>query len=124
MQPLKRLLTAALPNNRNHSHRDPDIRLRTLIPQEPKISNVLSVDLTVPIVKLDLDKVHPIVADAFENAKQLLHPRPHFLAAVVDGVVLVVERHVIGVELEAGADVVAFRVDGRNILLQESLSRC
>lgn len=42
---------------------------------------------------------------------------------MVDNVVLVVERRVFGVELEAGADVVAFRVDGRDVLLQESLSR-
>lgn len=108
LQPLRTLLTTTLPNNRNHSDRDANIRLLALVPKKPKIPHILSVNLARPVVALNLDKVHPIMPDAFENGKQPLHPCPHLLASVVDGVVLVVERHVFGVELEAGADVVAF----------------
>jgi hypothetical protein len=66
--------------------------------------------------------VDPVVVDPLKDAEELLHPRPHFLAAVVDCVVLVVKSHVWRVELETRADVVAFGVDGCDVLFEESLS--
>lgn len=52
------------------------------------------------------------MADPGEDSEELLHPRPHFFAAMVDCAVLVVEGYGWRVELEAGAGVVAFGVDG------------
>lgn len=124
MQALWCPLTAALPDNRNHSHRNTDIRLLALVPKKSKTPHILSVNLASPIVALNLNKMHPIVPNAFKNGEQLLHTHPHLFASMVDGVVLVVERNVFGVESEARADVVAFRVNGRDVPLQKSLRRC
>jgi hypothetical protein len=124
MQALRRPLTTALPNDRNHSDRNASIRFLGLVAEHPEVANVLSVDLARAVVTLDLDKVHPVVMDAFEDAKELLHPRPHLLAAMVDCVVLVVKGNVLEVEFEAGADVVTLRVDRCDVLLEEPLRWC
>lgn len=61
--------------------------------------------------------------DFGEDAEELLHPRPHLVAAVVDCAVLVVEGDGRRVEFQATAGVVAFGVDGRDVLVEESLGR-
>lgn len=61
------------------------------------------------------------MSDSGENSEELLHPRPHFVAAVVDCAVLVVEGDGWRVELQAAAGVVACGVDGGDVLVEESL---
>ena len=59
--------------------------------------------------------------DFGKDPEEFFHPRPHFVAAVVDCAVLVVEGHGRGVEFQAGAGVVALGVDGGDVLVEESL---
>jgi hypothetical protein len=69
--------------------------------------NILSIDLACPIIALNLEKVDLIVSNTFKYIKKLLYLCLYFISAVVDGIVLVIEFNILGIELKTRAAIIA-----------------
>jgi hypothetical protein len=121
IQPLGSLITSTFSNNSNHRDGDANSRLASFISAEPKVLNILSIDLACPIIALNLEKVDLIVSNTFKYIKKLLYLYLHFISAVVDGIILVMEFNILRIELKTRAAIVAPRVNSINILLKELL---
>lgn len=123
MHSLSSLIASTLPNDSNHCDGDANSWFASFVSAEPKVSNILCVDLAGPIIALNLQEVDPVVMNTFKNVKQLLHPGPHFISSVVDGIVLIMKDNILGIELEPRTAIVAPRVNGIDISLEEPLGR-
>jgi hypothetical protein len=123
MQTFRRGFITTWTNDSNHDNWDANSRFLRIVALDPQVADILSDELSSTVITLNLRELDPVMADAVEDAKQFLHPRPHLFPAMINGVVLVVKCDIFGIELEAGANIVSFIVDGVDVSLEEPLCR-